>query len=84
MNDTIQLHALNLELIQTLSLVGHRLIEYTKEYGIKVEGLDALSFLLKKAENLMEQIAHPYQSNPLLSDAILQGKRSDEDLTEPN
>jgi len=78
-----ELHELNVELMDTLIVIGQRLIEYADQHNILLERRDNLASLIGRAQRILLEIARPYWRNPVLSDAILQGKRSDEDLTEP-
>ena len=74
-----QLHALNIELIQVLSSLG----KLVMKLDIPREDLALLSLLLRRADNLMTQIAKPYLGNPVVSDECLRKDKSDEELTEP-
>jgi len=79
-----ELWTLNVELTDTLILVGRRLTEYIEEYHIEVEGIEGLANLMEKASNLLERIAaEPYARNPVVSDAFIHPKPSDEDSTAP-
>lgn len=78
--EVIRLHRLNLELIDTLAQVGNDFIAYAENHGFKLRDLDGLRHLIRRADSLVKEIAF---GGSLISDAILQGKRSDEDLTEP-
>jgi hypothetical protein len=78
-----RLHELNVELMDTLLVIGQRLIRYIDRYGILVEHRDSLALLVGRVQSILLEISRPYNRNPVLSDANLQGKRSDEDLTGP-
>lgn len=83
LREVYELHELNVELMDTLLLIGKRLIEYTDKYQISIEGRSNLASLIGRAQRILEEIGTPYHRNPVLSDAILQGKSSDKDFTEP-
>jgi hypothetical protein len=78
-----ELHELNVELMDTLLLIGKRLIEYADKYQIPIEGRANLASLIGRAQRILEEIGTPYNRNPVVSDAILHPKPSDEDFTEP-
>ena len=68
LDDVRQLHELNVELMETLVVVGQRFIEYMDKHGIKIEGRENLVLLVGRATSLMEQIAMPYRGNPIKRD----------------
>jgi len=85
-NEIRQLHELNMELLETLYAVAQRFFEYANKYEIKVDGLKSLSLLTRKAERLMADMVSPsiLRRNPIRQpDESLQGKKPDEDFTEP-
>lgn len=79
-----ELHDLNIELMDTLLVISRRFFEYCDKHQIPLEGLNSLANLFDRASRLCEEIGTPYHRNAVISDANLQGKRSDEDLTEPS
>lgn len=46
LDDVRQLHELNVELMETLVVVGQRLIEYIDKHGTKIEGRENLVLLV--------------------------------------
>jgi hypothetical protein len=63
-----ELHELNVELLDTLLVVGQRFIEDIDKYGIKIEGREKLGTLIGKAIRLLERISVPYRGNPIKLD----------------
>jgi hypothetical protein len=60
-----ELHELNVELLDTLLVVGQCFIEDIDRYGVKVEGREKLAALIGKAICLLERISMPYRGNPM-------------------
>lgn len=66
-----ELHDLNIELMETLVIVGYSFYEYTQKYCIEIEEMDSLGNLLERAGNLLERIgASPYHGNPVKSRCV--------------
>ena len=82
-DDLTDVYRLNVELLDTLSVVSMRIFQFAEQHGIEIDGLDSLLRLVQRANTLIQEIGKPYRGKLGISDAILQGKRSDEDLTEP-
>jgi hypothetical protein len=61
----IELYELNVELLETLLLVGQQLLDYADKYSISLEGKQRLIFLVRSARKTMEEIAQPYRGNPI-------------------
>jgi len=90
-NDTEQelyeMHRLNVELMDTLILIGFRFMDYCEKHNIAVDGLESLETLIARAEKLVNEIGTPYRGNPIrhLSDENLRDddnrRRLDRTLT---
>jgi hypothetical protein len=80
--EVIEMHGLNIELMDTLALIGNRFMNYCEKHNIAIEELKSLETLIAKAEKLVNEIGTPYYGNPIQSsDESLHKKKSDEDLT---
>lgn len=77
MGEVRQLHELNVELIETLIVIGQRFIESIDRYGIEVEGRDTLAVLIGRAQRLVDEIGTSYSRNPVISDASYHEHDSD-------
>ncbi len=60
-----ELHELNIDLMETLLVIGQRLIEYADKNQIHLGGLESLELLVARAERLVEEIGTPYRKNPI-------------------
>lgn len=61
------------------------LFRYIKSHNLKFspeDRVDVLEFHLNRIDSICDETEQPLSHSPVISDAILQGKRSDEDLTE--
>ena len=77
-----ELHELNVELLDTLILIGKRFFEYTEKYHLEIEGMGSLTSLLARAQHILEQIGSPVRLNAAKSRPVTAIKRP-ADETEP-
>jgi hypothetical protein len=87
LREVYELHELNIELMDTLLVVGQRLIEYADKHDVPINGRSKLASLIGRAQGLLERIGTPYRRNPVLSDASYQHPKpasSDDKSTEPD
>lgn len=68
LEEVYSLHELNVQLLDTLLVIGQRFIEYIDKYEIAVEGRENLATLIGRAQRLVEEIGTPYRRNPIISD----------------
>jgi hypothetical protein len=66
MDEVQELHDMNVQLLETLIVIGTRFFEYTKKYEIKIEGMENLSALISKATRLVDEIGIPYRGSPIM------------------
>jgi hypothetical protein len=86
MREVRELHELNIELMDTLLVIGQRFLAYADRYDIHIEGRENLASLIGRAQHILEQIGRPYLRNPILSDASYHHPKqpaSDDKETEP-
>lgn len=62
MQEVRELHELNVELMDTLLVIGQRLVEYADKHGIILEHRDSLALLVGRAQRILDQIGSPYQT----------------------
>lgn len=60
-----EMHRLNIELMDTLILIGFRLMDYCDRYGIDLDRRQSLETLIARAEKLVSEIGTPYCGNPI-------------------
>jgi hypothetical protein len=79
-----RLRELNLELLETTAIAAKTVLDYSNVHRIAFPERRVLGHLLKRAASILNEIGMIVdpQIQPL-SDAILQGKRPDGDLTAP-
>jgi hypothetical protein len=70
MEEIRELHELNVELMDTLLVIGQRLVEYADKNGIVIEHRDSLALLIGRAQRILALIGTPYRRNPILSDGF--------------
>jgi hypothetical protein len=68
MEEVRELHDLNVELMDTLLVIGQRLIEYADKHGIVIEHRDSLALLIGRAQRILALIGTPYGRNPIISE----------------
>jgi hypothetical protein len=61
-----EIEQLNIELLETLSVIGHRFYDYIDEYRIPIRGFDSLLHLLERADATLEQMETPRLRNPII------------------
>jgi hypothetical protein len=61
MQEVRELHELNVELMDTLLVIGQRLVEYADEHGIAIEHRDSLALLIGRAQRILALIGAPYR-----------------------
>lgn len=85
LNDRIA--SLNVELLEHLIQALQWLLQYSTTEKVMLPNLKVLGHLLIRSEAIIREMAeqkyNPLTKNPVLSDANLQGKPSDKDLTKP-
>jgi hypothetical protein len=60
-----ELYELNVELLETLLVLGCQILDYAEKHGIPLEGKDRLIWLTGNAQRIMEEIAKPYRGSPI-------------------
>jgi len=86
MHEVRELHELNVELMDTLLIIGQRIIECADKHDIPIQNRDSLASLIGRAQRLLEEIGNPYRGQPIISDASYHQNNSDDsddNLTEP-
>jgi hypothetical protein len=66
MDETIELHRMNVQLMDTLAVIAARFLEISAKYHLQIEGLDSLAFLFGKASRLCEEMGTPCRKNPII------------------
>jgi hypothetical protein len=82
MDELVELHKMNIQLMDTLTVIAARFLEYDSKYNMHLEGLDSLAYLFGKASKMLEEIGSPYSCNPVKSRMVTED-RGPEDETEP-
>jgi hypothetical protein len=72
----MELYELNVELLETLLLVGQQLLDYAQKHSIPLEGKQRLIFLIGSARKIMEEIAQPYRGNPIIKRDVTKSKQN--------
>jgi hypothetical protein len=80
--ELLELHELNVQLMETLVLIGKRFFDYTEKYRIEIDGMAGLSSLIGRAVGILDEIGTPYHAhaNPIISDARSDDKRPPDKL----
>lgn len=79
MQEVRELHELNVELMDTLLLIGQQLIEHADKHGITIEHRDALASLVGRAQRILASIGNPYRRNPIVRD-VTKSRQNQESL----
>jgi hypothetical protein len=85
-DETLELHQLNLELLDVLGVLLSKMIAYCNKASIPYD--DSIMSLFRKATAICDEIHATSKPNIILqrgtsSDEFLQRKRPDKDFTEP-
>jgi hypothetical protein len=60
-----ELHDQNIELLELLIVIGNRFFDYVEKYDMQIDGMESLAALIERAQILLDEIATPYQGNPV-------------------